>query len=49
MSSARGKKRRLMEVNDDDDEDKVYRFKILLAEGNSVGLKIRNPPQTNCP
>jgi hypothetical protein len=49
MSSERGKKRRLMEVYDDDAEDKVYRFKILLADGHSVGLKIRNPPQKKLP
>ncbi|KAF3432812.1 hypothetical protein FNV43_RR23914 [Rhamnella rubrinervis] len=40
MSSERGKKRRLM----DDDDEKVYRFKILLPDGIAVVLNIRDPP-----
>ncbi|KAL5567763.1 hypothetical protein UlMin_024338 [Ulmus minor] len=42
MSSRRGKKRMLVEC-DDEDNKKVYEFKILIPNGVSVGLKLRNP------
>ena len=41
MSSERGKKRRLMEVYDDDAEDKVYRFKIVFfGDDNCCAMQI---------
>ena len=40
-SRRNGKKRQLVEISGDGSADEVYRFKILLPNGTSVGLNVR--------
>lgn len=42
-SRRNGKKRQLVEISGDGSADEVYRFKILLPNGTSVGLNVRVP------
>lgn len=44
MSSQRGTKRQAIEIEENDGKEKVYRFKILLPSGVSIGLNVRDPP-----
>lgn len=40
----KGKKRQLVELyNDEDDIDKVYKFKVLLPNGTSIGITVIDP------
>lgn len=41
---AMAKKRQLVELYDEEDDiDMVYRFKLLLPNGTSIGLTVRDP------
>ncbi|KAL0762198.1 hypothetical protein Bca101_078349 [Brassica carinata] len=43
MSNRRPPKRALVQVDDDDEEDKFYKLKILLPNGTNVTLTLNNP------
>lgn len=49
MSSQGGKKRQLVEIEKASDADRVYRFRVLLPNGVTIGLSIRDPPQSRLP
>lgn len=47
---AKANKRQLVELyEDDDDIDTVYRFKVLLPNGTSIGLTVRDIPLPEMP
>lgn len=49
MWSQRGKKRQLVEIEKASDADRVYRFRVLLPNGVTIGLSIRDPAQLRLP